>query len=128
MPTRYYEIDIQFQETGKGQAELIAPKLLADKEWGFVQLHEGEQKAIVQIEADVEEHKSIVADKAFRSLTNKQLAPLKKSYPVPRSKQRYHPVEMQTGVSPEEIGRDHTIETVQQVRWKFYVIDVQIQT
>ena len=127
MVTKYYEVDIKFKETGKGQAEIVVPKVLKDREWHYVQVHEGEQKAIIRVEAVTKEHEAITADEACRLLTDKRLSTLKESYPAPRLKQAYRPLEVGAGLSPEEIKRERTLETFQQVRWKFYVIDVPVR-
>ncbi len=126
MVTKNYEVDFQFKETGTGQAEIVVPRILENTEWHFVQVNESEQKAIVQVEAMTEDHKAITADKACRQLTDKRLAALQQEYPQPRLKRRYPPNNLASAEGPVEKVAQSTLETVQQVRWKFHVIDVPI--
>ena len=128
MATKYYEVDIKFVETGNGQAEIVMPKMLKDKAWRFVQVNEGAQTAIIQFEATTEEFKSVAKDETFSSITDKKLKPLQESYPKPRIKRRFRPIEIPNEVKPEEAKQERTIETIQQVRWKYYIIDVPVQT
>lgn len=124
MPQAYFEMEIKFKEIGSGQAEIVAPQILVDKEWRYVWVNEGEQKAIVQVEGADQELQAIEADPACRSLTDKRLSARKAAYPQPRLKQKYRPVE--AGVSGSGEGGEQTLETFQTVRWKFYLIDVPI--
>lgn len=126
MAKKYYEVEIQFKETGTGEAEIVVPQVLADREWQYVLVHEGEPKAIVQVEAGAEDHKAIAADAACRSLTKKKMGELKKAYPAPKLKQKYRRVEV--GLTAEEMEGEPILETLQTVRWRFYLIDIPVQT
>lgn len=120
MPEAYFEVDIKFNETGGGRAEIAAPVALAGSKWGYVLVHEAEPKAIVRVEAGSKAHKAIAADPACRSLTDRRLEALKDAYPKPRLKQKYR-----RPPASEEVG-ERTLETFQTVRWKFYLIDVPV--
>lgn len=129
MATKYYEVDLQFEATGAGQAEIVVPQVLADKEWHYVLVHDGEPKAIVQVEAGTQDHKTIGADAACRSLNKTQMTALKKKYPAPKLKQKYRLVEAGLTVEEGEIEAmqgEPVLETFQTVRWRFYLIDVPV--
>jgi hypothetical protein len=129
MAEKYYEVDIQFRETGTGQAEIIVPQVLTAKAWHYVQIHGDGQKALVEVDASDDEQAAIAADNAIRSLTKGQVTERQKAYPAPKLKRRY-PERTAQLIAEEGKVEGATgapvLETFQTVRWRFYLIDVPV--
>jgi hypothetical protein len=133
MAVVFFQVQLSVQPKEAGEAELVFPIVLQDLNPQFVAVKEGGNEGIVKLDVSEANLKKVEKEKSCKKLTEAQMEALKKSYPVPKLKQKYRspsPAEMET--SSESFALDdrgnRIIDTWQTVRSGFYLIDVPVLT
>jgi len=127
--TCYYEIEIQYQETTHGKAQIIAPSVLNKKNWHYVAVNEIQSKDIIQVDADASEHEIISLDSTIQLLNLTEAKTVKNSYPAPKIKQ-HNIGSINKTVQVDNLAINKTkakYRDYQTVRWKFFLIDVPVK-
>lgn len=129
MAIAYFQVQLSVQPTEGGEAQLVLPKVLDALEHQFILVKEGGEEGLIQVEASTAELRKVERDKHCKKLSKVDLDALKKSYPIPKLKQRFHPLPESEVRESETVDLDNRpIDTLQTVRSGFYLIDVPIVT
>lgn len=129
----YFQVTLTIQSKNGGMAELVLPKALQGILFDFIIVKEGGSEGIIRVEAAEATIKKIESDSQCKKLTNKQVDSIRKSYPVPKLKQKFrlrNPADVDPG-KPDGLYEldakgNKIIDTVQTVRSGFYLIDVPV--
>jgi hypothetical protein len=129
MATVYFQVQLSVQPTEGGEAKLVVPKVVDALEHKFILVKEGGKEGLIQVEVSATELRKIEKDKHCKKLSKADLDALKKTYPAPKLKQKFHPLpESVAGESEIADSDNRPIDTLQTVRSGFYLIDVPIVT
>jgi hypothetical protein len=131
MAVAFFQVQLSVQPKEAGEAELVLPKVLHELPYQFVAVKDGTEEGIIKLDTSESNLKKLEKEKSCKKLTEPQMAALKKSYPVPKLKQKYRlpsPEEVETSSEPFALDDrgNRILETWQTVRSGFYLIDIPV--
>ena len=133
MAVAFFQVQLSVQPKGGGEAELVLPQVLQELNYQFVAVKDGCEEGIIKLDTSDANLKRVEKEKNCKKLTEPQMAALKKTYPVPKLKQKYQspsPEEVETSREPFALDDrgNRILETWQTVRSGFYLIDIPVLT
>ena len=131
MAVAFFQVQLSVQRKEGGEAELVLPQVLQEFNYQFVAVKDGCEEGIIKLDTSESNLKKLEKEKSCKKLTEPQMEALKKSYPVPKLKQKYRspsPEEVETSSEPFPLDDrgNRILETWQTVRSGFYLIDVPV--